>query len=253
MEFYERVSGARMHAAYIRVGGVSLDLPNGILNDLYLFHSQFTSRINEIEELLTYNRIWNQRLKNIGYVNKNIAETLAFSGVMQRGSGLKIDLRKNYPYEIYDILDFSIPIGSKGDCFDRYLCRMEEMRQSLKIIGHIIENIPNGPVKTDNQKIVNFSRKQIKKSMEATIQNFKLHAMGYVVPENHLYTSIEAPKGEFGVYLAANNHTRPYRCKIKAPGLLHLQGLEYLAKNHLIADVVALIGTKDIVFGEVDR
>lgn len=172
---------------------------------------------------------------------------------MLRGSGINYDLRKNYPYEIYDTLNFIIPLGSKGDCFDRYLCRVEEMRQSLNLIQQVLNKLPSGPVKTNNTKIVNFSRKEIKNSMEATIQNFKLHATGYVVKNNCGYTSVEAPKGEFGVYLVANNNSRPYRCKIKAPGFLHLQGLDLLAKNHLIADVVALIGTQDIVFGEVDR
>lgn len=172
---------------------------------------------------------------------------------MLRGSGINFDLRKTYPYEIYDTLEFKIPVGSKGDCFDRYLCRIEEMRQSLNIIKQIVNKLPTGPIKTNNQKIINFSRKQIKGSMEATIQNFKLNTMGYIVPEGNAYTSIEAPKGEFGVYIVSNNTSRPYRCKIKAPGFLHLQGLNLLAKNHLIADVVAVIGTQDIVFGEVDR
>lgn len=172
---------------------------------------------------------------------------------MLRGSGVNFDLRKNCPYEIYDILDFKIPVGSGGDCYARYLCRMAEMRQSLSIISQVINTLPLGPIKTNNQKLINLTRKQIKNSMEATIQNFKLHAMGYVVADNHTYTAIEAPKGEFGVYIAANNSSRPYRCKIKAPGFLHLQGLNLLAKNHLIADVVTLIGTQDIVFGEVDR
>ena len=172
---------------------------------------------------------------------------------MLRGSGINFDLRKNYPYEIYDRLNFKIPIGSKGDCFDRYLCRVEEMRQSLYLIEQVINKIPAGPIKTDNQKIVTFSRKQIKNSMEATIHNFKLYTKGYSIPESIAYTSVEAPKGEFGIFLASNGTSRPYRCKIKAPGFLHLQGLDLLAKQHLIADVVAIIGTQDIVFGEVDR
>jgi NADH:ubiquinone oxidoreductase subunit D len=172
---------------------------------------------------------------------------------MARGSGINLDLRKNYPYEIYDTLDFQIPIGSKGDCYDRYLCRMIEMRQSLSIIFQVINKLPEGSIKANNQKLVNFSRHRVKTSMEATIQNFKLQSTGYRIKANTAYTSIEAPKGEFGVYLVANNSNRPYRCKIKAPGFLHLQGLNFLAKNHLLADVVALIGTQDIVFGEVDR
>ena len=172
---------------------------------------------------------------------------------MLRGSGINFDLRKNYPYEIYESLNFKIPVGTKGDCFDRYLCRIEEMRQSLALIQQVLNKIPSGAIKTDNQKIINFSRKQIKTSMEATIHNFKLNTMGYIVQAGNAYTSIEAPKGEFGVYIVANGTSRPYRCKIKAPGFLHLQGLNLLAKQHLIADVVAVIGTQDIVFGEVDR
>jgi NADH:ubiquinone oxidoreductase subunit D len=172
---------------------------------------------------------------------------------MLRGSGINFDLRKNYPYEIYQTLNFKIPIGAKGDCYDRYLCRVEEMRQSLSIIYQVINSLPQGPIKSDNQKITNFSRKQSKNSMEATIHNFKLNTTGYLVPENIAYTSVEAPKGEFGVFIASNGTSRPYRCKIKAPGFLHLQGLNLLAKQHLIADIVAIIGTQDIVFGEVDR
>jgi len=172
---------------------------------------------------------------------------------MARGSGINLDLRKNYPYEIYDTLIFQIPVGSKGDCYDRYLCRMMEMRQSLAIIYQVINTIPTGLIKTNNQKLISFNRHYNKISMEATIQNFKLQTTGYRVKANTAYTSIEAPKGEFGVYLVANDSSRPYRCKIKAPGFLHLQGLNFLAKNHLLADVVALIGTQDIVFGEVDR
>ena len=253
MEFYEQVSGARMHAAFIRPGGIAFDIPIGFLNKVYLFVLQFNSRIDEIEELLTNNRIWQQRLKNIGVVTKKIVESWGFSGVMSRGSGFSWDLRKTYPYEIYDTLNFKIPIGSKGDCYDRYLCRIEEMRESLSIIFQIITRLPSGPIKTDNQKIINLNRQLIKTSMEATIQNFKLYTKGYSISQNHTYTSIEAPKGEFGVYLVSNNRRRPYRCKIKAPGFLHLQGLDILAKEHLLADVVALIGTQDIVFGEVDR
>lgn len=253
MEFYEQVSGARMHAAYIRPGGVGFDLPNGLLNNIYLFTKQFASRIDEIEELLTYNRIWQQRLKNIGVVTKSIAENWGFSGVMLRGCGINMDLRKTWPYEIYDTLNFKIPVGSKGDCFDRYLCRIEEMRQSLFIIRQILQTIPLGAIKSDNHKITIDSRLKTKYSMEATIQNFKRNTMGYIVTEGVTYAALEAPKGEFGVFLVSNNSNRPFRCKIKAPGFLHLQGLNVLSKNHLIPDVVAIIGTQDIVFGEVDR
>lgn len=253
MEFYERVSGARMHAAYIRPGGVSLDLPKGLCNDINKFCSQFGSRLDEMEQLLSSNRIWEQRLKNVGVVTKEIAENWGLSGVMLRGSGFTYDLRKNNPYEIYDQLNFEIVTGTKGDCYDRYLCRVEEMRQSLSLITQVLFFLPQGPVKTDNHKIVNFSRREVKTSMEALIQSFRLHSTGYSIKNNHTFVSTEAPKGEFGVYLSSNNNSRPYRCKIKAPGFLHLQVLNTLAKKHLLADVVALIGTQDIVFGEVDR
>ena len=253
MEFYERVSGARMHAAYIRPGGVALDLPKGLLSDIFLFASQFSDRIDEIEELLTPNRIWKERLKNVGIVTKKQAEQWGFSGVMVRGSGINQDLRKNQPYEVYEKLKFDIVLGNNGDSYDRYLVRIEEMRQSLSLINQVINKIPGGVIKTDNQKIIGSSRTMMKTSMEAIIHHFKLFTEGFVVKANEIYTSIEAPKGEFGVYLISDNTSKPYRCKIKAPGFLHLQGLNMLAKNHLLADIVALIGTQDIVFGEVDR
>ena len=253
MEFYERVSGARMHAAYIRPGGVSLDLPFGLLEDIYLFRKQFDRRLDEIETLLTENRIWRQRLTNIGIITKKEAENFGFSGVMVRGSGINHDIRKDQPYEIYEELNFRIPVGQNGDSYDRYKIRMEEMRQSLAIIDQIINNIPGGPVKTDNQKIIGNSRATVKNSMEALIHHFKLYTEGFIVPAHEIYTAIEAPKGEFGVFLISDNTSKPYRCKIKAPGFLHLQGINKMAKNHLLADVVTIIGTQDIVFGEVDR
>lgn len=253
MEFYERVSGARMHAAYIRPGGVALDLPLGFLDDVYLFIQQFASRLDEIEELLTSNRIWLQRLIDIGIVTKEQALNWGFSGVMVRASGIKQDLRKTEPYEIYENLIFEIPIGNKGDSYDRYCIRMQEMRQSLQIIYQVINKMPGGPIKTDNQKIVGESRTLMKTSMESIIHHFKLYTEGFTVPAKESYTAIEAPKGEFGVYLVSDNTSKPYRCKIKAPGFLHLQGLNDMAKNHLLSDVVTLIGTQDIVFGEVDR
>lgn len=253
MEFYERVSGARMHAAYIRPGGVALDLPLGFLDDVYLFIQQFASRLDEIEELLTSNRIWLQRLIDIGIVTKEQALNWGFSGVMVRASGIKQDLRKTEPYEIYEKLIFEIPIGNKGDSYDRYCIRMQEMRQSLQIIYQVINKMPGGPIKTDNQKIIGESRALMKTSMESIIHHFKLYTEGFTVPAKESYTAIEAPKGEFGVYLVSDNTSKPYRCKIKAPGFLHLQGLNDMAKNHLLSDVVTLIGTQDIVFGEVDR
>ncbi len=253
MEFYERVSGARMHAAYIRPGGVSQDLPIGLLNDIYIFISNFNSRIDEFEELLTGNRIWKQRLVDVGVVAYKEALNWSFSGVLLRGSGIAWDLRKNQPYEIYDKLNFEIPIGINGDCFDRYLIRINEMRQSISIINQCLNLISEGPVKTDDNKLFPPARALMKHSMESLIHHFKLYSEGFAIPENEIYAAVEAPKGEFGVYLVSNNTSRPYRCHIKAPGFSHLQGLDFMSKGHMIADVVTIIGTQDIVFGEIDR
>lgn len=253
MEFYERVSGARMHASYFRPGGVNEDLPLGLLSDIFLFISQFNTRLNEIEELLTNNRIWKQRLVDIGKISIKNAMDLGFSGVMLRGSGIPWDLRKNQPYEIYDRLNFEIPIGTNGDCYDRYLIRIEEMRQSLNIIFQILESIPPGPIKVDDHKIINPDRFKIKNSMESLIHHFKFYSDNIVVPAGEVFTMVEAPKGEFGVYLVSDGSNKPYRCKIKAPGFSHLQSLDFMCRNHMIADVVTIIGTQDIVFGEVDR
>ena len=253
MEFYERVSGARMHASYIRPGGVSQDIPLGLLNDIYLFISQFTTRIDEFEELLTHNRIWKQRLVDIGQVSAKDALDLGFSGVMLRGSGIPWDLRKTQPYEVYDLLDFNIPVGTNGDCYDRYLIRIQEMRESLSIINQCLNKLPEGPIKTNDFKITPPSRTQMKNSMEGLIHHFKYYSQGINIPHGETYTTIEAPKGEFGVYLVADGSNKPYRCKIKAPGFVHLQALEQMSKGHMIADVVTIIGTQDIVFGEVDR
>jgi NADH dehydrogenase (ubiquinone) Fe-S protein 2 len=253
MEFYERVSGARMHSSYFRPGGVNCDLPNGLLNDIFIFCNQFIKRIDEFEEMLTNNRIWKQRLVNIGVISSKDAKEWGFSGVMLRGSGVLWDLRKNQTYEIYDKLKFLVPIGKNGDCYDRYLLRIEEMRQSLAIILQVINDIPSGPVKLTNNKIINPSRFEIKNSMESLIHHFKYYSNGLEVPEGEVYTTIEAPKGEFGVYLVSDNSSKPYRCKIKAPGFAHLQALNFMCKDHMIADVVTIIGTQDIVFGEIDR
>jgi NADH dehydrogenase (ubiquinone) Fe-S protein 2 len=253
MEFYERVSGARMHAAYIRPGGVSQDLPLGLLDDIYSFITQFSSRIDEIEELITNNRIWKQRLVDIGIVSAKQAQDWGFSGVMLRGSGVAWDLRKTQPYEIYSTLDFDVPVGTNGDCYDRYLIRIEEMRQSIKIIYQVLNSFPQGPIKINDNKITPPSRIEMKQSMEALIHHFKLYTEGFFVPSGETYTAVEAPKGEFGVYLVSNGKNRPYRCKIRAPGFSHLQGLNFMSKGHMIADVVTIIGTQDIVFGEVDR
>jgi len=253
MEFYERVSGARMHSAYIRPGGVSLDLPLGFLDDVYLFIDQFNYRLDEIEEMLTNSRIWKERLIDIGIVSSKKAVDWGFSGVMLRGSGITWDLRKNQPYEIYSEIDFSIPVGNNGDCYDRYLIRVEEMRQSLKIIKACLNLINVGPIKSYNYKFNSPSKNEIKNSMESIIHHFKFFTEGYVIPFNETYTATEAPKGEFGIYLISNNTEKPYRCKIKAPGFGHLQALNEMSKGHMIADVVTIIGTQDIVFGEVDR
>jgi NADH dehydrogenase (ubiquinone) Fe-S protein 2 len=253
MEFYERVSGARMHAAYIRPGGVSQDLPIGLVDDIYNFCLQFSSRINEIEELLTNNRIWKQRLVSIGVVSALQAVNWGFSGVMLRGSGIPWDLRKTQPYEVYKELDFEIPVGVNGDCYDRYLIRIQEMRESLKIIFQCLNNLPLGSIKANDKKIIVPSRAQMKSNMESLIHHFKLFTEGFLIPEGEAFASVEAPKGEFGVFIVSNDTNRPFRCRIHAPGFMHLQALDFMSKNHMIADVVTIIGTQDIVFGEVDR
>jgi NADH dehydrogenase (ubiquinone) Fe-S protein 2 len=253
MEFYERVSGARMHAAYIRPGGVSADLPLGFLNDVYLFIEQFLTRIDEIEEMLTNGKIWKERLVDIGVVSKQTAKDWGFSGVMLRGSGIQWDLRKNSPYEIYSEIDFNIPVGKIGDCYDRYLVRIEEMKQSLVIIQYCLKNICLGPIKMNDSKYSPPSRANMKNSMESVIHHFKYFTEGFTLPNGETYMATEAPKGEFGIYLVSSGKEKPYRCKIKAPGFGHLQALNEMAKGHMIADVVTIIGTQDIVFGEVDR
>nr|YP_010952427.1 NADH dehydrogenase subunit 7 [Ancyromonas sigmoides]WMQ52531.1 NADH dehydrogenase subunit 7 [Ancyromonas sigmoides] len=253
MEFYERVSGARLHAAYIRPGGVRLDFPVGLTEDIFMFTKQFSSRIDEMEELLTNNRIWKQRLVDIGIVTATDALSSGFSGPMLRGSGLAWDLRKNQPYEQYNNIEFDIAVGNNGDCYDRYLIRIEEMRQSIRIIQQCLNNLPEGAVRVDDKKITPPSRKLMKNSMESLIHHFKLYSEGFLVPHGEAYASVEAPKGEFGVYLTSDGTSKPYRCKIKAPGLAHLQGLDMMSRGHMVADVVTIIGTQDIVFGEIDR
>lgn len=253
MEFYERVSGARMHAAYVRPGGVAQDLPIGLCEDIFRFTQQFASRIDEMEEMLTNNRIWKQRLVDIGIVTADQALDWGFSGVMIRGSGVFWDLRKTQPYDVYDKMIFDVPVGTRGDCYDRYLIRVEEMRQSIRIIMQCLNEIPNGIIKTDDRKITPPSRSQMKQSMESLIHHFKLYTGGFTVPASEIYVGVEAPKGEFGVYLVSNGTNRPYRCKIRAPGFAHLQGLDFMSRNQMLADVVTMIGTQDIVFGEVDR
>lgn len=253
MEFYERVSGARMHAAYIRPGGVHTDLPIGLCDDIYAFCQQFPARIDEIEEMLTGNRIWKQRLVDVGVVTADQALDFGFSGVMLRGSGIPWDLRVAQPYEIYPELEFGVPVGTAGDCYDRYICRVEEMRESVSIIVQCLNKLEPGMVRVDDRKLSPPPRAEMKEDMESLIHHFKLYTEGYAPPPGETYTACEAPKGEFGVYLVSDGTNRPYRCHIRAPGFAHLQGLDFMSKGHMLADVVAIIGTQDIVFGEVDR
>ena len=253
MEFYERVSGSRMHANYFRPGGVAQDLPDGILEDILTFVNQFGKKLGDVESLLNENRIWKQRLVNIGVVSQKEAMDWGFSGPVLRGSGIAWDLRKSSPYDVYSEMEFDVPIGKSGDSYDRYLVRVEEMYQSLRIIRQTIDKIPDGPIKTDDPKISPPTRAKMKESMESMINHFKLYTEGYNVPRGEIYRCVEAPKGEFGVYLYSDGGNRPYRCRIKAPGFAHLQGLDFMARGHLIADVVNIIASLDIVFGEIDR
>lgn len=253
MEFYERVSGSRMHSNYFRPGGVSQDLPKGLIEDIAEFVKKFPKHLRDVESLLNDNRIWKQRLAGIGVVTQKQAMDWSFSGPMLRGSGIGWDLRKSNPYDVYSEMDFEVPVGTQGDCYDRYFVRVQEMYQSLRIVEQCIANIPEGPVKTKDLKIAPPSRAQMKESMEAMIHHFKLYTEGYNVPKGESYAAVEAPKGEFGVYLYSDGSNIPYRCRIRAPGFAHLQGLNFMTKGHLIADVVTVIASLDIVFGEIDR
>ena len=253
MVFYERVSGARLHAAYYRIGGVHQDLPAGLAEDIEAWCDPFLKVVDDIEGLLTQNRIFKQRNADIGVVTAEEAMDWGFSGVMLRGSNVAWDLRKAQPYEVYDELDFDIPVGKNGDCYDRYLCRVEEMRQSVRIIHQCLERMPSGPVMTQDRKVSPPPRGEMKSSMEALIHHFKLYTEGFHVPPGETYTAVEAPKGEFGVYLIADGSNAPYKCKIRAPSYSHLQSIDFMTKGHLVADTVAIIGTQDIVFGEIDR
>ena len=253
MEFYERVSGARLHAAYFRAGGVHQDMPAGLTDDILAWAEAFPTVIDEIEVLLTTNRIFKQRTVDIGVVSEQEAIAWGFTGPMLRGSGVPWDLRKAQPYDVYDKMDFDIPVGKNGDCYDRYLVRLEEMRQSLKIIRQCIEQMPDGPVLTTDGKIAPPRRAEMKRSMEALIHHFKLYTEGFHVPAGETYTAVEAPKGEFAVYLVSDGTNKPYRCKIRAPGFAHLQAMDYICRGHMLADSVAVLGSMDIVFGEVDR
>jgi len=253
MEFYERVSGARLHSSYIRPGGVAFDLPQGLVSDLYLFVSKFGSRLNELEELLFSNRIWKQRLEFVGIVSANDVKKLGFSGVMLRASGIVWDIRKIWPYDAYADCPFNIVVAKEGDCYARFKVRMQEMRESLSLILFSLLKLPLGEFKINDYKLVNESRTFIKTSMEGMIHHFKFYSEGMVCLPFDTYFVVEAPKGEFGIYLLSDGTSRPYRCRIKAPGFLHLAALDFMVRGHLIADVVTIIGTQDIVFGEIDR
>ena len=253
MTFYERVSGSRLHANYFRPGGVHKDLPIRLGDDIMAFCDSFPKIVDDLETLLTDNRIFKQRNVDIGIVTKDEALEHSFSGVMLRGSGVAWDLRKSQPYECYKDFAFKVPVGKNGDCYDRYLCRIEEMRESVKIIKNCIKKMPLGPVKSVDGKITPPKKDDLKKSMEALIHHFKLFSEGFRVPKGEIYAAVEAPKGEFGVYLIADGSHKPYKCKIRAPGFSHLQAMDYLLKGHMLADVPAVLGSLDIVFGEVDR
>ena len=253
MVFYERVSGSRLHANYFRPGGVHIDMPTGLAEDIYKFCEDFPKVIDDLETLLTDNRIFKQRNVDIGIVSKQEALDHGFSGVMMRGSGVPWDLRKSNPYECYKEFSFKIPVGKNGDCYDRYLCRIEEIRESVMIMMQALSKIPKGPIMTSDTKIGPPKRRDMKMSMEALINHFKLYTEGYHVPKGEVYAAVEAPKGEFGVYLVADGSNKPYRCKIKAPGFVHLQAMNYMIKGHMLADVPAVLVSMDIVFGEVDR
>jgi len=253
MVFYERACGSRMHAMYFRPGGVHQDLPQELIEDISLWCKQFPEKLNDIETLLTGNRIFKQRNVDIGVVSRQDAHKWGFSGIMLRGSGIPWDLRRNQPYEIYSELDFKIPLGKNGDCYDRYLCRVQEMHESVKIIQQCIDMMPEGPVMSKNNKVTPPRRSEMKQSMEALIHHFKLYTEGFRVPEGEVYSCVEAPKGEFGVYLVSDGSNKPYRCHIRAPGFPHLAAMDYLNKGHMLADVSAILGSLDIVFGEIDR
>ncbi len=253
MEFYERVCGARLHANYFRPGGVAQDLPAGLLDDMYDWVEDLPKFLVDLEGLLTHNRIFKQRTVDIGTVSDADARDWGFSGPMLRGSGVAWDLRKSQPYDSYEEFDFDIPVGKTGDCYARYLVRMAEMYESIKIMKQAIKNMPDGLCKSNDYKVCPPPRAEMKSSMEAMIHHFKLYTEGYHVPAGETYTAVEAPKGEFGVYLVSDGTNKPYRCRIRAPGFAHLQALDFMSRGHQLADTVSIIGSLDIVFGEIDR
>ena len=253
MGFYEQVSGSRLHAAYYRVGGVHQDLPLNLIEEIEEWLSGFGKIIDDIETLLSDNRIFKQRTVDVGVVTPEEALNWGFTGPMLRGSGIAWDLRKAQPYAVYDEVDFDVPIGKNGDCYDRYLLRVEEMKQSTKIITQVLDKMPKGDIIVKDSRLYPPKRDDMKESMEALINHFKLFTEGVRVPAGEVYTAVEAPKGEFGVYLVSDGSSKPYRCKIRAPGFSHLQGLDFMTKGHMLADLVACIATLDVVFGEIDR
>ena len=253
MEFYERVSGARLHAAYYRPGGVHQDIPAGLLEDLAAWCDQFPKVVDDMEGLLTENRIFKQRLVDVCPVSAEDAIAWGFTGPVLRASGVPWDLRKSQPYMVYDRMDFDIPVGKNGDCYDRYLVRVAEMRESLKIVRQCINEMPGGPASSTDHKVTPPSRGEMKQSMESLIHHFKLYTEGFHVPAGETYTAVEAPKGEFGVYLVSDGTNKPHRCKIRAPGFPHLAAMDFLCKGYMLADSVAILGSLDIVFGEIDR
>jgi NADH-quinone oxidoreductase subunit D len=253
MEFYEAVSGQRMHANYYRFGGVNRDMPAGLDARIAAWMDQFGARLDDVDDLLTDNRIFKQRTVDIGVVSADDALAWGFTGPCLRASGIPWDLRKAQPYEVYDRMDFDIPVGKNGDCWDRYLVRMLEIRESLKIMRQCLEQMPEGPVRVQDQKVTPPPRAEMKRSMEALIHHFKLYTEGVHVPAGEVYAAIESAKGEFGVYLVADGTNRPWRCKIRSPGYVHLEALDFMSKGHTLADVPAIIGSIDIVFGEIDR
>ncbi len=253
MEFYEGVSGARLHAAYFRTGGVHQDMPEGMAEDMLKWIETFPQVLQDMEDMLVENRIFKQRNVDIGVVTAEQCLEWGFSGPMIRGSGLAWDLRKSQPYDCYDKLDFDIPVGRHGDCYDRFIIRLEEIKQSLHLMKQCIERMPRGPVCSTDPKITPPARSEMKRSMEALIHHFKLYTEGFHVPEGEVYAAVEAPKGEFGVYLVSDGGNKPYRCKIRAPGFAHLQGMDFMCRGHMLADAPAVLGSIDIVFGEVDR
>ncbi|MBI1328123.1 MAG: NADH-quinone oxidoreductase subunit D [Alphaproteobacteria bacterium] len=253
MEFYDRVCGARLHANYFRPGGVAFDMPAGLADDMWEWTERFPKVWDDLSTLLTENRIFKQRTVDIGTTSKEDALAYAYTGPMLRASGVAWDLRKSQPYDVYDKMDFDIPVGKTGDCYARYLCRMEEMKESLKIMRQCLTQMPGGSVRVNDYKVSPPPRAEMKRSMEALIHHFKLYTEGYHVPAGETYTAVEAPKGEFGVYLVSDGSNKPYRCRIRAPGVMHLQALDFQSRGHMLADTVSIIGSMDIVFGEIDR